>query len=237
MTREGMSFEEALKGAQRLGYAEADPTADVEGIDACRKICILADIIFGSHVYPENVYTKGISDIRMEDAKILRRAGGRVKLLGVAKKEKDGKLFITTQPFALLKDNPLAAANDVFNAVAIKADCRGDMMFYGRGAGSLPTASAVVNDIIEYVKANGCTLYPAWGKEKEDYLADIHARPMKFYVCVKEKPETVKAVFGDETLLLSTGNETAFVTGTTNEKDLANILKSFTVLSTLPVME
>ena len=234
MIDEKQSFDVALKAAQELGYAEADPSADVDGIDTCRKICILADIIFGNHILPENVHTEGTRNVRIEDVDILKTVGGAIKLLGVAKRTEDDRLLIMTAPHVVFNQGILFAANDVFNAAQLETDNAGLMAFYGRGAGSLPTASAVVNDIVECICSEG-TLYPAWGDEKPEAVADYKSVPMQFYVNVKDNAEKVKAVF-ENADIVCTAEETAFITEKITENQLNEKLKDFTVNSVLRVL-
>ncbi|MBR5991579.1 MAG: homoserine dehydrogenase, partial [Clostridia bacterium] len=148
MIKENMSFEDALKIAQDNGYAEKDPTADVEGHDSCRKICILAALAFGNHVYPKNVHCEGITKIALEDVANVSGIGA-IKLIGTAEKLPDGKLYILVSPAVVLSDCQLSAVSDVFNAVMIDGDATDEVLFYGKGAGSLPTASAVVADVLD----------------------------------------------------------------------------------------
>lgn len=148
MIRENMDFSVALKQAQQLGYAEANPAADVEGHDTCRKICILASMAFGRHIYPKNVYTKGIQDITLQDVTKAENAGYAIKLLGYAAKKEDGTVEIFVSPCAVGKDHPLANIEDVFNGITVTGNATGDVTFYGKGAGKFPTASAVGADII-----------------------------------------------------------------------------------------
>lgn len=149
MFKENDSFESALKTAQELGYAEKDPTADVEGHDACRKICILASLAYGKHVYPDNVHTEGITKITLEDVKYAENWGGVIKLIGRCKIDENGKMDIGVAPMFVPSKSQLANINDVFNGIMVRGDCTGDVVFYGKGAGKLPTASAVVADIID----------------------------------------------------------------------------------------
>lgn len=162
MRKENLSFEEALKMAQKLGYAEADPTADVEGLDARNKICILASIAYGSHVYPQDVYVQGISDISLDDMKCAEKLGYVIKLIACAQKDKDGKFSVFVAPMLVPKSNPLAIVDDVFNAVLIDGDCTGEVMLYGKGAGKFPTASAVVSDIVCCINNFGTHKKACW---------------------------------------------------------------------------
>ena len=150
MIREAMSFEDALKLAQNLGYAERNPAADVEGHDACRKICILASLIFGKHVYPDVVHTEGITKITLKDVEYAEAWGGVIKLIGSVKLT-DGKQEIMVAPMFIKNTCQLANVDDVFNAILVKGDSTGEVVFYGKGAGKLPTASAVVADVMDCV--------------------------------------------------------------------------------------
>lgn len=149
MVKEDASFADALKEAQTKGYAEADPTADVEGLDAGRKICILSDLAWGKEVRPEDISVQGISAIDLKDVAIASGAGYRIKLLGRAMKLEDGRQAAFVSPHLVPESSPLAAVDDVFNAIMIRGNAVGDVMFYGRGAGDLPTASAVMGDVLD----------------------------------------------------------------------------------------
>lgn len=153
MESEGKTFEAALKQAQDLGYAETiDPSSDVDGIDAGRKIAILASLAFGKHIYPQNVYTRGIRAVTTDDMVAAKQLGCAVKLIAWCNKEEDGPLSIGVEPMMVSRQNQLANVEDVFNAVEIYGDMLGEVMFYGKGAGKLPTASAVVADAIDALK-------------------------------------------------------------------------------------
>ena len=152
MIRGGLSFDAALKEAQANGYAEQDPTADIEGHDACRKICILASLAFGRHIYPRQVPAEGITGVTLSDVAWAEACGKKLKLLGRAIRQADGRVCAYVSPHLVDVENPLAGVEDVFNAIAVKGNAIGDVMFYGRGAGKLPTASAVVADVIDAAK-------------------------------------------------------------------------------------
>lgn len=163
-----MDFADALSLAQELGYAERNPSADVDGADACRKICILSSLAFGKHVYPESVYTKGIREIAKEDVQLAQELGGAVKLIGAVKRLEDGKILPTVMPMVVLNDSLISHVNGVFNAVMVWGDGVDKTMFYGRGAGKLPTASAVLGDIIDAVKSNGTVDSQSWETVKDN---------------------------------------------------------------------
>lgn len=152
MIRENMKFEDALALAQKLGYAERNPAADIEGADACRKICILASLAFGKHVYPEQVHTQGITKITLEDVAYAAAWGGVIKLIGQVKKLDNGKVEIVVAPMFISHESQLSSVDDVFNGILVRGDATGDVVFYGKGAGKLPTASAVVADVIDALK-------------------------------------------------------------------------------------
>ncbi len=161
MLDRGTTFEKALEEARANGYAEADPSDDIYGRDACRKICILSSLAFGLHIYPSQVNTEGIAQILQEDVRFARDHGYRVKLLGRAICTDGGK-DIYVAPHLVPESHPLSVVSDVFNAVWIRGDAIGDVMFYGRGAGRLPTASAVVADVIDAVKHMGARKWLGW---------------------------------------------------------------------------
>lgn len=172
MIREKMGFREALALAQKLGYAERDPSADVNGLDACRKICILASLAYGKHVYPEQVHTEGITRITQADVEYASSWGGVVKLIGFAEKLKNGRLEIMVCPMFLSRESQLANVDDVFNGIMVRGDSTGDVVFYGKGAGKFPTASAVVADVIDCVKHFKARKYLFWGEGSPDYVED-----------------------------------------------------------------
>ena len=154
-----MGVAEALKIAQQLGYAETkDPSDDVDGQDACRKICILSSLAYGHHIYPQNVPTHGIRDILAEDVKAAAQLDCAIKLIARSHRDEDGTISASVAPMLVPMSNQLAGVADVFNAVLVKGDMLGDVVFYGKGAGKLPTASAVVGDVSDALK-NGAKLH------------------------------------------------------------------------------
>ncbi|MBQ7109461.1 MAG: homoserine dehydrogenase [Clostridia bacterium] len=181
MIKEGASFEDALKGAQEKGYAEKDPTADVEGFDTCRKIAILASLAFGKYVNSEDISTEGITKITLEDVAYAAEFGGVIKLVGMASRGDNG-VYAGVCPVILKKEHPLAGIDDVFNGILIKGEALGDVMFYGRGAGSLPTASAVVSDVIDIVKHKDKHIILGWSEGTAGYLKAIDDKRFRFYV-------------------------------------------------------
>ena len=199
MIDDGASFEDALALAQKLGYAERDPSADVNGDDACRKICILASLAFGRHVSPSQVKTEGIASLTLDDIRYAEAWGGVVKLIGRAKKLEDGRLYCLVCPMFLPKESPLADVHDVFNAILVRGDAVGDVMFYGRGAGKLPTASAVVADVIDEVKHLNRRKSIFWEKGEEGYVIDYREGRDKSFVRLRcENPEATWAAMTTE---------------------------------------
>ena len=179
MVRAGATFADALREAQEKGYAEADPTADVEGIDAGRKICILADLAFGRQVDPAAVPMEGISRLSLDDVRIAQRAGYRIKLLGRALRLGSGRTAYVA-PHLVPEDHPLANVEDVFNAVVVKGNATGEVMFYGRGAGEMPTASACVADVMEALQASPRREEIGWEADPEGFVAP-QTVPLRHY--------------------------------------------------------
>lgn len=193
MIQEQMDFDEALKLAQQLGYAERNPAADVEGQDTCRKICILASLAYGKHVYPNNVYTEGITNLTLEDVAYAEDWGGVIKLIGRAKRLDEGKLTVTVFPAFIGKHSQLANIDDVFNGILIRGDATGDVVFYGRGAGKFPTASAVVADMIDAAKANTTSKSLNWEDSTENQVADYRTIAYPFYLRIRsDNPEQLE---------------------------------------------
>jgi len=209
MSEEGMDFAEALQLATDLGYAEADPTADIEGHDAGRKLAILASLAFNSPVTFQNVYTEGISKISAKDIRYAHELGCEIKLLGIAKNTEDG-IEVKVHPTMIPQSHPLAAVNDSYNAVFIHGDAVGDAMFYGRGAGELPTGSAVVGDILDVARniQFHCTGRIGSSCYKNIPIKDIKETKSSYYVRMKleDRAGTLAAlagVFGSNNVSIS----------------------------------
>lgn len=179
MDMEGRAYEDVLKEAQALGYAERDPSADVEGYDACRKIAILSSIAFGKFVDFEQIETRGITDITKADMAFAKAMGLAIKLLGSCKNV-DGRVYASVSPMMLRAGHPLYSVSNVFNAVYVRGDMTGDLMFYGSGAGKLPTASAVVADVVEITKNPGRTVFNGWADEKLELSENTGAENQYF---------------------------------------------------------
>lgn len=238
MIKEGLSFDTALAQAQEKGYAEADPTADVEGFDACRKICILASLSFGRHVYPENVPTQGITGVTAEDVAMAEAAGMKIKLLGRAIRMEDDRVVAYVAPHFLPEEHQLSGVEDVFNGIVVRGDAIGDVMFYGRGAGKLPTASAVSADIIDAVKHKERRQNMDWGHGTPDVMGDPMALPQRWYIRTEEREKRIGTVFGDVETVTSPDAPGQFgiFTGEMSRRELEEKLSGFAYLGYLPVL-
>lgn len=219
MAEEGCDFEEVLKEAQEKGYAEKDPTADIEGHDAGRKIAILTSLIAGQQVDFEDVYTEGISSITATDILYAKKMDRVIKLLATSRQVAD-TYTVMVAPFLLPKEHPLYTVNGVFNAVFVRGNMLGDAMFYGSGAGSLPTASAVVADVVELAKHIGKHIELEWRPEKLE-IADYRQQSTRFFVRTNaEKPE-IERIFDTVQYINvpEAAGEIGFVTSEMKEED------------------
>lgn len=232
MTDEGLDFDSVLKDAQDKGYAERNPEADVEGYDACRKIAILSSLAFGKQVDFEDIKTEGITAITDADILYAKSMNKVIKLLGTASKNAAGKVSAMVAPFMIGNDSPLYAVNDVFNAIAVTGNTLDTVMFYGKGAGKLPTASAVVSDIIDEAKHLNRNIDIVWSREKLE-LEKPDGIVNKFFVRLsgddQEIKDKVAAEFGDVTVVNceKVSGEYAFITPAMTEKDFADKAEKF----------
>ena len=218
MTREGSNFDEVLADAQDKGYAEKDPTADIEGYDACRKIAILTSLVCGKQVDYQDIPTEGISHITATDIRYANAMGRAIKLLADSKMSGD-TYSVRVAPFLLLPDHPLYHVDGVFNAIFVHGNMLGDGMFYGSGAGKLPTASAVVADMVDMAKHIDKNIYLRWDKEKM-ILADPMEQRYRYFVRAEDDMDAVKAAFGDvEVVDAGVSGENGFVTGEMSERE------------------
>lgn len=223
MATDGSSFEEVLKDAQEKGYAERNPEADVEGYDACRKIAILSSLAFGRHVDFEDIYTEGITKITAEDIKYAKVLGASIKLLATSRKVGD-QFYAMVCPVMIDSSNPLYSVNNVFNAIFVHGNVLGDAMFYGSGAGKLPTASAVVADVVDAAKHLNRNIMMNWSSKKL-HLIDISQVRQRYFVRMKGSLtgdfDKVEAVFGhvDVVGVPSISNEFGFITEEMTEQE------------------
>lgn len=223
MARENLDFDVVLKEAQDLGYAERNPEADVEGYDASRKIAILTSLAYGSQVDFEDIYTEGITNISIQDIKMAESMGYAIKLLGSSKRI-DGKVYAMVAPTMINSSHPLYAVNDVFNGILVNGNVLGDVMFYGSGAGKLPTASAVVSDVVDEVKHLHTNIMTAWSSKKL-ILGDMKDSKKKFFVRVEgnleSKKEEINDIFGQVSFVEKEDivGEFGFITALLSEED------------------
>ncbi len=244
MITDNMAFSDALAMAQKLGYAEKDPTADIEGFDACRKVCILSSLAFGKHVYPDWVHCEGITKLTLEDISYADSWGGAVKLIGSVKKCEDGKILPMVRPAFVCYGNQLSNVDDVFNGIMVYGDGFDQVMFYGRGAGKLPTASAVLGDIIEASKLSGTDLAQSWEDSTDDsFIENYLDDTVQMYVrIVGASEDEINALFGEVEYLErenQPADEKAFVTPALKEREIDEKLEKLNknVLGTVRVLD
>ncbi len=230
MIMERTDFSAALSLAQKLGYAEKDPTADVEGLDACRKICILSSLAFGSHVFPDEVHTEGISNVTLTDVEYADRLGFVIKLIAQAKRLSKEKISALVSPALVKKSSMLASVNDVFNACLVRGDMTGDVLLYGKGAGGSATASAVVGDIIDCADNREKRKVFGWNEPKKDFVENYLKVPTALYVRVKggekEKEKVLSAFENADILEDKEKGEFVFITEKKEEGALRELLSS-----------
>ncbi len=222
MIKNGKTFDEALKDAQAKGYAEKNPAADIEGYDACRKIAILASLASRKTVDYNDIETEGITAITLEDTQYATKMGCVIKLIGYAEFLDNGKVYATVSPMLIKDEHPISCVNGVFNAIMVTGDCVGDVMFYGRGAGKLPTASAVVADIVDSVKHRERSKKIYWEHQEENISASKDDVKFRYFVRCTDTEDNIKNTFGECEFTESIINgETAFITPelTVSEKD------------------
>ncbi|NLG03025.1 MAG: homoserine dehydrogenase [Clostridia bacterium] len=242
MADQGWEFEDALHKAQELGFAERNPEADIEGYDACRKIAILSSLAFGNHVDFEDIYTEGISKISAKDIAYANELDLSIKLLATSKRD-GSNFYAMVTPVLINRNHPLYSVNGVFNAILVKGNVIGDVMFYGSGAGKLPTASAVVADVVDAVKHKNKHIMSFWSSKKLELTSAQQAKSM-FFVRVQgtqsELLEQIKASFGDVKVITldSVHDEFAFITKRMTEKEYKETATNFNqIISMIRVEE
>lgn len=221
MSEEGLEFDDVLKDAQAKGYAEKDPTADVEGYDACRKIAILTSLVCGQQVDFEDIHTEGITKITATDIRYAKAMGRNIKLLASSRKVGEGYVAMVA-PFLLPAAHPLYSVNGVFNAIFVHGNVLGDAMFYGSGAGKLPTASAVVADIVDIAKHQDVNIAVEWSSKKLE-LIDCINMENRYFVRTNADKSDVERAFGDVEYVSAEGvsGECGFITASMSEADYA----------------
>lgn len=233
MYNDNMPFADALKLAQELGYAEKDPTADIEGHDACRKICIISSLVFGKHVYPSSVYTKGISQVELCDVAAADVLGYAIKLVASVTKLDNGNILPCVMPTLVSYDNIMSGVNDVFNSVLVYGDGIDQTMFYGRGAGKFPTASAVLGDVIEAVKHNVTVFSQSWASASDNsFVENVDSYKSRWYFRVPSDSavEGVEAYNHDDGMSFVINNELTFAEAKAKAEKLG-------ALAFMPVLE
>lgn len=243
MIVDNMDFDSALALAQKKGFAEKNPAADIEGHDACRKICILAALGFGKHVYPDQVSTEGITGITLDDVESAESFGCVIKLIGSAKKLDDGKITASVRPTLISRDCILSSVNGVFNAIMVTGDQTGEVMFYGKGAGKEATASAVVADIIDCVKHLNARKYLSWEDGSADYVDNTRDNPVRLYVRLSSPDYNrligqFNEIFGTNVWNVKNEyrNEIAFITDCEKESIIKAKLDRFTNISSVKIL-
>ena len=246
MIDDKMDFESALKLAQDNGYAEKDPTDDIEGFDALRKICILSSLCYGHHIYPEEIYCEGITKIKSEDIDFANDLGYVIKLIADSKRISDEKISAITAPMLVSRHNQLSNVNGVFNAVLVNGDATGEVLFYGKGAGKMPTASAVVADILDCSNHMKKRKNFGWGEHIENFVEDHKNRCSSMFVRVKTEDYQkaifeIQKIFDGRCILSEEKNgQFAFITPKDSEENFENQIckiKESKVLATLRCLE
>ena len=224
MAKNGAEFADSLRDAQKKGYAEADPTADIEGLDACRKICILSSLAFGRHIYPEFVPAEGISGITTDDMRYAAALGYKIKLLGRVRAVGD-KVAVYVAPHLISNESLLAGVDGVMNGVVVRGNAVGDVVFCGAGAGKMPTASAVVADVIDAVKHLYARKWIAWADGDAGMVSDPTQLESAWYIRTDASREKVAREFGTVVFAGDEGPETAFKTAVMNGKMIKDLLE------------
>ena len=230
MSDDSLDFDTALKNAQNMGYAERNPEADIEGHDACRKIAILSSLAFGMQVDFEDIHTEGISNITDTDIRYAKALGARIKLFASSIRENDESVYAMVAPVMIKSNHPLYSVNDVFNGIFVRGNVIGDVMFYGSGAGKLPTASAVVADVVDAAKHLGINIWTIWSSKKLE-LTDINKVEHRFFIRVKENDKDTRKriheLFGGvEEIRAEVSDEYAFITPFMTEQRMKELKSS-----------
>ena len=240
MIQRGKSFEQALREAQEKGFAEADPTADVEGIDAGRKICILADLCFGKNVPPSAITTEGITRITPADIACARTLGYKIKLLGRAMRTGPNSVTAFVAPHPISQSNPIANVDGVLNGIAVRGDAVGEAMFFGPGAGALPTASAVAADMIDCVRDGSTRVYSGWWPSEPGYVTGPDKLSCRWMLRTRSPLADIAAAFSGVRFINAPGaaaDEYAFVTGYISGEELSARTAGMEVLAKYRVLD
>ncbi len=238
MIEKGRSFEDMLSEAQNLGYAELDPSADVEGYDAARKICILAGLAFGKGVRPEDVSTRGIGGVTLRDVQYAGEFGFRIKLLGRAYALPEGRAAVYVGPHLIPERSPIAGVDGVMNAIVVHGNAVGECMFYGPGAGKLPTASAVVADMMDAVRDAAAPRNAHWEAAGDGYLVDARDIDTGWYIRTSESLSALRAALGVGKIraLREHSGELAILTENFTQRELSAALGDLNIGSMFMVL-
>lgn len=238
MFRFGADYSAALSDAQKLGYAERDPSADVLGYDACRKIAILSSLVWKKTLRPDEIPTEGITNITADDVSAAEACGYSLKLLARAKRLSDGKIAAKVSPALVEKGSPLSAVSDVYNAVLVRAETTGEVLFYGKGAGKMPTASSVIADIVECAKAKGSIRNVFWEDGAQSSAADIDAAAEKYFIRAQGLSKEDIFLITPSAKIICDG---IFITPPLTESELSVLIKKInehgSLLSKIPLFE
>lgn len=230
----GVSFENALADAQAKGFAERDPSADIDGHDACRKICILSNLCYGKEVDPDGISTEGISGVSLSDVAYARKIGCRIKLLGRALRRADGRIHAYVAPHLLHEESLLSSVSGVMNGIVVHGNALGEAMFYGAGAGSRPTASAVVADVIDAAKHLSARKYIGWDAPEAGFVAPVEELCSRWYVrCAGDCADAGDVEWIDGTA----EGECAFVTASISGAEMQALREKLQVLSAYRILD
>ncbi len=235
MIEKGSAFQDALRLAQDNGFAEREPSADIDGHDASRKIAILSSLAWGEYVNYNNVLTEGIRNITLDDVNLADKLGYVIKLIGYA--EKKGKVFARVSPMLVSKDCPLSCVKGVFNGILVEGNYLGPSMFYGQGAGKFATASAIVADVIESVRhINATKAFIDWKVTEDNNVLPVEDSEVRYFIRTTESNEKIKNLFGNVEISKING-ENVFISNLMTEKEFSQILDDFAVISKIRVLE
>ena len=237
MFKNGSTFEKALSEAQEKGYAERDPSADINGIDTCRKTCILADLAFGKNIAPKYVHAEGIANVNAIDVERVSSAGAAIKLIGRTVKMADGTIAAYTAPHVLMSENLLVNVEGVFNGIVVRGEATGETMFYGKGAGKLPTATAVIADIVEVGKVISIGAFPGWSEAGEEVIGDPDLLEDRWYIRANMDHDEAAVRFGQVTMLGCDENGAALITGSMSGLRCAELLEGVDAITVYRVLE
>jgi homoserine dehydrogenase len=240
MIEKGTSFDDALKEAQQNGFAEQNPAADIEGVDACRKICILSDLCYGRHVDPSGVSVEGIKGVSLADVEYARNKGYKIKLLGRAMRTGDDTITAYVAPHLISNANLLSNVDGVMNGIVVHGNAIGKAMFYGAGAGKRPTASAVIADVIDAAKHLNARKYLFWDAQYSGYLTDSKALRSQWYIRTGSPEDKIKKTIPDAQFINiqePDENESAFITKPMSKSELDDLAAGIDILSQFRVLE